>query len=135
MAELLVCVKGQENTAEPVKTNQLYQAGDVIVAMPDGHPWSVTERTKQEWRILIVAGEAPEAFASLVTPEEDPKPADWMRRISSVDLTHAVWTAAEKSELDYANGRTNESSEIQESKIRAATVPRGRRAGGVIHVT
>jgi hypothetical protein len=138
MAEILICVADRVNEAEAVKTNQLYQRGDVIVAVADGHPWSAIERTKPEWRILVIPGAAPEAFASLMAPElsEDGRPSriDWQKRTVTLDLDNATWTQAERDDLDHTQARTRETMPVREQQIRAATVPRGRLPGGVIEI-
>jgi len=132
MAEMLISLKSKTNAAEPVKNNQLYQRGDIIVIMPDGHPWSKTERETPEWRILQVPGD-PESFASLVRAEENTR-ADWLRRLKTLDLEHVIWSTEQKDEFDDQKPREKEVSRVELISVLVATKDRERAAGGVIDI-
>jgi hypothetical protein len=132
MAELMICIQDRANEAERVKSNQLYQRGDVIVIVPDGHPWSEIERTKADWRIVSIPGVDPEALTSLVTPEQ-PTRVDWQKRLVRLDLDSLVWSADERRAFDAGRARSGAIT-VVETKVRDATVQRARIAGGVIEV-
>lgn len=55
------------------------QYGDVIAAMPDGHPWSEAERNNAEWTI-ITADISEEGVAALMEAGRGDEPK-WRRRI------------------------------------------------------
>lgn len=73
--ELLIRVVDKERSGDIALDAQRTRAGDVIVAMPDGHDWTPTERSNPDWRIVhvpslldseaitLVAGESPTAMA------------------------------------------------------------------------
>jgi hypothetical protein len=132
MAEFLLELKDKTNAAEPVKNNQLYRRGDVIVIMPDGHPWSVIEKEALEWRILQAPGD-PEAFVSLVQSEINTR-ADWLRRLKTLDLENASWSVDEKNEFDYTKPRAKEVSAVETAKLLTAVMDRKRADGGVIEI-
>lgn len=56
MCELLVWVMDKEPAGDPVTDLHRPRRGDVIVACPDGHPWSQAERTHPRWVIIKVPG-------------------------------------------------------------------------------
>lgn len=59
-----------------------WQPGDVIVAFPDGHDWTPTERTNPRWKILKCPEMSEAEAASLTAPElpKDLKAATQLQR-------------------------------------------------------
>ncbi len=54
VCELLVWHTDRESSGYPHLDMVKYVRGDVIVAMPDGHDWTVSERTHPKWLIIAV---------------------------------------------------------------------------------
>jgi hypothetical protein len=46
-----------------------WDAGDVIVVVADGHPWTDTERGHPEWRIETFPGVTTAEFADMMVPD------------------------------------------------------------------
>lgn len=46
------------------------KAEDVVVIMPDGHPWTQRELTNPDWRIIRVPGLSEEVAKSMIEPDE-----------------------------------------------------------------
>ncbi len=65
-------------------------AGDVIVVCPDGHPWTVAERTNPEWRIVQFPGVDVALLRSYEVPQLDPAGGVMFKRAQGVDMTTAV---------------------------------------------
>lgn len=59
-----------------------YKRGDVIMAKPDGWPWSMAELTNPDWRIIKFPSIAMDQAASFVAPEAetDPRNPNRMRQ-------------------------------------------------------
>lgn len=67
--ELLLRVVDKERSGEPAVDAARTKAGDVIVAVPDGHVWGREEVRSPEWRIVRVPGLRFVEAQSLVAPE------------------------------------------------------------------
>lgn len=85
--ELLIDLTGRVGTANP-KTD--WQPGDVVVACPDGWPWTEVERTNPKWLIVKCPEMSKLEAESLAAPElpTDLKtdPATLKRRQFKVDV-------------------------------------------------
>ncbi len=71
MCELLVWVHDREDGGNPDHDAVKYRRGDVIVAMPDGHPWTETEKRHPSWIVLKVPGMSLVEGESLTHPEPE----------------------------------------------------------------
>ena len=70
MAELLIWAMSPPSTGNVYIDAQMHHSGDVIKVEPDGHPWSIEERTKPGWWVVPVPGISTEVFTGLV--DSDP---------------------------------------------------------------
>ena len=68
MAELLVMVEDRVSP-DPHRNVKLPKRGDVVVACPDGWPWSPAERTAPFWTIVRCPGLPADATSGLLAPE------------------------------------------------------------------
>lgn len=69
--ELLIRVVDKP-VEEGVDSVTQFARGDVIAVMPDGHAWSVRERTNPHWRILSIPDLLRAEADALLAPELDP---------------------------------------------------------------
>jgi len=69
MAEMLLRVVDKINDTDPVLDAHCTKRGDVIVICPDGWPWSATERTNPDWKIVKVPGVAVDALTGFLAEE------------------------------------------------------------------
>lgn len=91
MCELLVFTRDKEDGPNAEHNLVKHRRGDVIVAMPDGHDWTETERTGHpEWTILKVPGMSLAEGQALAHPEpEEPTRRLFHRRLFHIDLDHS----------------------------------------------
>lgn len=69
MCELLVRVVDKVNPNDPLADLQCHKAGDVIVAVDDGHQWGRAEVANPEWRIVRVPGASIADVSGLLAEE------------------------------------------------------------------
>lgn len=98
MAELLVRTVDKVNPKDPEKDAQCLKRGEVVVIMPDGHPWSQRERNNPDWQLVQIPGMSVEDANIKFTqpPFVDPKIAgeeamrNRKRRAIKIDLDALV---------------------------------------------
>jgi hypothetical protein len=98
MAEFLIRVHDKVNAEDPVKNRRCSKRADVIVACPDGHPWSEFERTLPYWRIVKVPGmpmDEAEAFTASEpgARRSDPELRSRAFRFDLDALSNQAWLA------------------------------------------
>lgn len=82
--------------SDPMQSARLTHRGDVIVVMPDGHDWTPSERTHQDYRILRIAAVKAEAEAMLAAEPGDEKNRMLQRRAFKLNLDDPNLPAAVK---------------------------------------
>lgn len=98
MAEILLRVRDKSNPDDIYKDVRLTKRGDVIVAMPDGHPWGSGELGNPDWRILklpdVSLTEA-DAMTTEELPADPQAPSRTLqRRAFSFDIDNLPQSAA-----------------------------------------
>ena len=81
MAELLIRVVDKHNAEDPYLDAQCLKRGDVVVVCEDGHPWSETELTTPEWRVVRVPGVSVVQSEAFIGPEIEDNPAQPSRML------------------------------------------------------
>lgn len=74
MCEVLVRVVDQVDPGDFYKNCHLSKAGDIVVACPDGWPWSKIEQSRPDWRIIRLPNISLAAVAPFLEPEVDTNP-------------------------------------------------------------
>lgn len=113
MCELLVWVHDREDGGNPLHDAVKYRRGDVIVAMPDGHPWTETERRHPQWVVLKVPGMSLAEGRALASEEpREPTRQLFHTRLFHLDLDHLEAHDAVKSITARADAGVNLPVEI-----------------------
>lgn len=112
MCELLVWVHDREDGGNPEHDAVKYRRGDVIVAVPDGHPWGTDERGDPRWVVLCVPT-MPLAEGQALATEEPAAPGRLPHtRLFGLDLDSPAAHASVKSLVARADAGVNLPAEV-----------------------
>lgn len=109
MCELLVRIVDKTNPDSPSQSAKLLKRGDVVVACPDGWPWSTLEQQSTDWRILRVPGVAVSGVSNLTLGQSG------KRRDNQLNLDHPSVASL------MANGAMWSSFSLNQGQLNAIT--------------
>jgi len=99
MAEMLLRVVDKINDTDDALNAQCTKRGDVIVICPDGWPWSETERTSPDWKIVKVPGVAVDDLTGFLAEEPGDRLTNPRLRRRGKTFDVQAWETAGSSAL------------------------------------